>query len=58
MKTEEQRDSSELTSVQSAAVPEKEEKQVQAAEYEPPFYTSVLSICNTLVEIAMCHTVY
>lgn len=58
MKTEEERDSSELTTIQSAAVPEKEEKQVQAAEYEPPFYTSVLSFCNTLVKLAMCHTVY
>ena len=58
MKTEEQRDSSELTSAQSAAVPEKKEKQVQAAEYEPPFHTSALNFCNILVEIAMCHTVY
>ena len=58
MKTEEQRDSSELTCVQNAAVPEKEEKKVQAAEYEPPFYTSVLSFCNILIEIAICHTVY
>lgn len=58
MKTEEQRDISEPTSVQDAAVPEKKEKQVQAVEYEPPFHISVLSFCNTLVEIAMCHTVY